>query len=284
MHKHAATPRDLRGRTVLLTGATQGMGLRLALLLAARGATLLLHGRDRQRLATATDEIRAQAPEVSVRTYRADLADLEQVSTLADAVLAAEPRLDVLVNNAAVGGGFDPTVRQTSRQGHELRFAVNHLAPYVLTRRLLPLLAASAPSRVVNVTSAGQMPIHFDDVMMERDYDGVHAYCRSKLALIMATFDLAAESAPHQVTVNALHPAHLMDTSMVRQSGFTPATSLDDGAQPTLRLIADPNLENTTGQYSDRYDDQPAHPQAYDSQARARLAALTTNLTAPFLA
>ncbi|MFD7498074.1 hypothetical protein ACFV8T_38070 [Streptomyces sp. NPDC059832] len=75
-----------------------------------------------------------------------------------------------------------------------------------------------------------------------------------------------------------------MDTSMVRQSGFTPAASFDDGAQPTLRLIADPNLENTTGQYFDRYDDQPAHPQAYDAQARARLAALTTNLTAPFLA
>ncbi|MEU6810520.1 SDR family NAD(P)-dependent oxidoreductase [Streptomyces sp. NPDC046831] len=284
MHEHAATPGDLRGKTVLLTGATQGMGLRLALLLAARGATLLLHGRDQQRLATATDEIRAQAPEVSVRTYRADLADLEQVSTLADAVLAAEPRLDVLVNNAAVGGGTDPTVRQTSRQGHELRFAVNHLAPYVLTRRLLPLLVASAPSRVVNVASAGQTPIRFDDVMLERDYDGVHAYCRSKLALIMATFDLAAESAPHRVTVNALHPAHLMDTSMVRRSGFTPATNPDDGAQPTLRLIADPNLESTTGQYFDRYDDQPAHPQAYDSQARARLAALTTNLTAPFLA
>ncbi|MFF4174201.1 SDR family NAD(P)-dependent oxidoreductase [Streptomyces sp. NPDC001744] len=284
MYQHRAAPGGLRGKTVLLTGATQGMGFRLAFLLAARGATLLLHGRDQQRLAAAAGAIRTQAPEASVRTYRADLADLEQVSTLADTVLSVEPRLDALVNNAAVGGGIDPTVRQTSRQGHELRFAVNHLAPYVLTRRLLPLLVASAPSRVVNVASAGQAPIRFDDVMLERDYDGVQAYCRSKLALLMATFDLAADSVPHEFTVNALHPAHLMDTSMVRQSGFAPAATLDEGARPTLRLIADPELDNTTGRYFDRYDDQLAHPQAYDAHARARLAALTTNLTAPFLA
>jgi NAD(P)-dependent dehydrogenase (short-subunit alcohol dehydrogenase family) len=260
------------------------MGRHLARLLAVRGATLLLHGRDQDRLAAVTDEIRQSAPDAPVRTYVADLADLEQVRRLADAVLGAEPQLDVLVNNAAVGGGSDPNLRETSRQGHELRFAVNHLAPYVLTRRLLPLLAASAPSRVVNVASMGQAPIDFDNVMLERDYEGVHAYCRSKLALIMATFDLASEGTQHKVTVNALHPAHLMDTSMVQHSGFTPAASLDDGARPTLRLIADPKAEGITGRYFDRYDDGPAHPQAYDAQARARLAALTAELTAPFTA
>ncbi|MCG7523460.1 SDR family NAD(P)-dependent oxidoreductase [Streptomyces sp. OfavH-34-F] len=284
MHEHTPVPADLHGKTVLLTGATQGMGRHLARLLAAHGATLLLHGRDRERLATVAEEIRKQAPDTAVRTYRADLADLEQVRTLADAVLAAEPRIDVLVNNAATGGGSDPTVRETSRQGHELRFAVNHLAPYVLTHRLLPLLAASAPARVVNVASAGQAPVDFDDVMLEVGYDGVHAYCRSKLALIMATFDLAAETAQHDVTINALHPAHLMDTPMVRQSGFTPAASPDDGAKPALRLITDPALRAVTGRYFDQFDEKPAHAQAYEAQARARLAALTTKLTAPFLA
>ncbi|MET7762797.1 SDR family NAD(P)-dependent oxidoreductase [Streptomyces sp. NPDC005393] len=284
MHEQTSVSDDLRGKTVLLTGATQGMGRHLARLLAARGATLLLHGRDRERLAAVADEVRQSAPDAPVRTYAADLADLEQVRTLADAVLAAEPRLDVLVNNAAVGGGSAPNVRETSSQGHELRFAVNHLAPYVLTRRLLPLLAASAPSRVVNVASMGQAPIDFDNVMLEHDYEGVHAYCRSKLALIMASFDLAAEVAQHKVTANVLHPAHLMDTYMLQQSGFTPAASLDDGAQPTLRLIVDPKAEGITGRYFDRFDDRPAHPQAYDAQARARLAALTTELTAPFTA
>jgi NAD(P)-dependent dehydrogenase (short-subunit alcohol dehydrogenase family) len=283
MREHTSVPDDLHGKTVLLTGATQGMGRHLARLLAVRGATLLLHGRDRNRLAAVADEIRQSTSCAPVRTYSADLADLEQVRTLADAVLAAEPQLDVLVNNAAVGGG-DPNVRETSRQGHELRFAVNHLAPYVLTRRLLPLLAASAPARVVNVASMGQAPIDFDNVMLEGDYEGVHAYGRSKLALVMASFDLADELTQHKITVNVLHPAHLMDTSMVQQSGFTPAASLNDGAQPTLRLIADPNLEGTTGRYFDRFDDRPAYPQAYDAQARTQLAALTKELTAPFTA
>ncbi|MEU6388107.1 SDR family NAD(P)-dependent oxidoreductase [Streptomyces sp. NPDC046939] len=284
MCAHISAPDDdLHGKTVLLTGATQGMGRHLARLLATRGATLLLHGRDRARLAEVAADIEARAPDSDVRTYQGDLADLEQVRTLADAVLAAEPRLDVLVNNAALGGGSDPSVRETSRQGHELRFAVNHLAPYVLTRRLLPLLTTSAPSRVVNVASAGQAPVDFDDVMLERAYDGVNAYCRSKLALIMATFDLAAESAPHKITVNALHPAHLMDTPMVRGSGFTPAASPDDGARAVSRLVADPALDAVTGRYFDQFEEDRAHAQAYDAGARARLAALTAELTAPFL-
>ncbi|MFJ6016644.1 SDR family NAD(P)-dependent oxidoreductase [Streptomyces sp. NPDC092952] len=267
----------------MLTGATQGMGRRLAHHLAARGAQLLLHGRARERLEAVADEVGARFPEAEVRLYRADFADLGQVRALADAVRAAEPRLDVLVNNAAVGGGVDPKVRETSHQGHELRFAVNHLAPYVLTRRLVPLLAASAPARVVNVASAGQAPVDLDDVMLEADYEGVRAYCRSKLALIMAGFDLSAGVARLGITVNALHPADLMDTPMVRQSGFAPAVSPDEGAGPVLRLVADPALDGVTGRYFDRFDERPAHTQAYDTRARARLAEITETLTGPYL-
>lgn len=273
-------PYALRGKTILLTGATQGMGRHLALALAANGATLLLHGRDRARLAAVASEARAVDPGPPVRTYLADLADLGQVRSLADRVLATESRLDVLVNNAAVGGGTDPSGREMSRQGHELRFAVNHLAPYLLTCRLVPLLTASAPARVVNVASIGQVPIDFDNVMLEREYDGVRAYCQSKLAMIMATFDLAADFANDKITVNALHPAHLMDTQMVRQSGFTPAACLDEGMRPTLRLIADPALESVTGSYFDQLAEAVAHAQAYDPIARARLAALTQRLCA----
>ncbi|MFE5046421.1 SDR family NAD(P)-dependent oxidoreductase [Streptomyces sp. NPDC056637] len=266
-------------RITLITGATQGLGRGIALDLAQRGDTLLLHGRDAGRLEAVTAEVRAAAPDATVRTYVADLSDLDQVRAMADRVRAAEPRLDALVNNAAAGGGAEPLRRELSAQGHELRFAVNHLAPYVLTRGLLPLLKASAPARVVNVASMGQERIDFDDVMLERDYEGLRAYCRSKLALIMATFELGAELEGTGVTVNALHPAHLMDTEGVRAYGFTPMTGIDEGVRPTVRLITDPEIGSTSGRYFDRFTDARAHEQAYDKEARRRLMALTDELT-----
>ncbi|WP_432167746.1 SDR family NAD(P)-dependent oxidoreductase [Streptomyces sp. bgisy031] len=266
-------------RITLITGATQGLGRGIALDLAARGDTLLLHGRDTGRLEAVVADVRAAAPDATVRTYLADLADLGQVRAMADRIRDAEPRLDALVNNAVAGGGAEPLRRELSAQGHELRFAVNHLAPYALIRGLLPLLEASAPARVVNVASMGQDRIDFDDVMLERDYEGLRAYCRSKLALIMATFELGAELEGTGVTVNALHPAHLMDTAGVRAYGLTPVTGIDEGVRPTVRLITDPELASTTGRYFDRFTDARAHEQAYDKEARRRLMALTDELT-----
>ncbi|MFI0711532.1 SDR family NAD(P)-dependent oxidoreductase [Streptomyces inhibens] len=265
-------------RTLLITGATQGLGRGIAHDLAARGHTVLLHGRDRTRLDAAAAELRAAAPDAVVRTYLADLADLDQVHAMAGRIRAAEPRLDGLVNNAVAGGSAEPLRRELSRQGHELRFAVNHLAPYTLTRDLLPLLTASAPARVVNVASIGQEAIDFDNVMLERDYEGLRAYCRSKLALIMATFELAAELDGTGVTVNTLHPAHLMDTNGVREYGLTPATGIDEGVRPTVRLLLDPDLDSTTGRYFDQFADTRAHDQAYDADARKRLMKLTRAL------
>ncbi|WKX72762.1 SDR family NAD(P)-dependent oxidoreductase [Streptomyces sp. XD-27] len=265
-------------RTTLITGATQGLGRGIALDLAARGGTLLLHGRDQARLDAVAAEVRAAAPDTEVRTYLADLSDLDQVHAMAAQVRAAEPRLDVLVNNAVAGGGAEPLRRELSRQGHELRFAVNHLAPYALTRGLLPLLTASAPARVVNVASIGQEAVDFDDVMLERGYEGLRAYCRSKLALITATFELAAELDGTGVTVNALHPAHLMDTDGVRAYGLTPLVGIDEGVRPTVRLATDPDLASTTGRYFDRFTDSRAHEQAYDAEARRRLMELTHRL------
>ncbi|WNI28172.1 SDR family NAD(P)-dependent oxidoreductase [Streptomyces sp. ITFR-6] len=244
-------------RTVIVTGATQGLGIHLARDLAGRGATLILHGRDRGRLDRAADEVRTvSAGRGEVRTCLADLSDPDQVRSMAAALREAEPRLDVLVNNAAAGGGADPLLREVSTQGHELRFAVNYLAPCLLIRELLPLLSASAPARVVQVASIGQSAVDFDDVMMERGYEGLEAYCRSKLAMIMSTFDLAAqETSGSGVTFNALRPAHLMDTRGVREYGFTPEVSVEEGVRPTVRLITDP-------------------------RARERLAALTRDLLA----
>ncbi|MFC9531653.1 SDR family NAD(P)-dependent oxidoreductase [Streptomyces sp. NPDC057717] len=266
-------------RITLITGATQGLGRGIALDLATRGDTLLLHGRDAGRLEAVVADVREAAPDATVRTYLADLSDLGQVRAMADRIRGAEPRLDALVNNAVAGGGAEPLRREVSAQGHELRFAVNHLAPYALIRGLLPLLTASAPARVVNVASMGQERIDFDDVMLERDYEGLRAYCRSKLALIMATFELGAELEGTGVTVNALHPAHLMDTEGVRAYGLTPVTGIDEGVRPTVRLITDPELGSTTGRYFDRFTDARAHEQAYDKEARRRLMALTDELT-----
>ncbi|WP_129306202.1 SDR family NAD(P)-dependent oxidoreductase [Streptomyces sp. L2] len=265
-------------RTTLITGSTQGMGRALALDLAPRGGTLLLHGRHPGRLAAVAAEARAAASGTTVRTYLADLADLDQVHAMADRINTVEPRLDGLINNAVVAGGAEPLRRELSRQGHELRFAVNHLAAHALTRDLLPLLTASAPARVVNVASMGQEAIDFDDVMLERGYEGLRAYFRSKLAMIMATFELAAELRGTGVTVNSLHPAHLMDTEAVRTSGLTPVTSTEEGVRPTVRLLLDPDLATVTGRYFDQFTVARAHDQAYDTEARRRLMRLTRGL------
>ncbi|MEV7566091.1 SDR family NAD(P)-dependent oxidoreductase [Streptomyces tanashiensis] len=264
--------------TTLITGVTHGMGRALALDLAARGGTLLLHGRKAERLEAVAAEARAAGPGTTVRTYLADLSDLDQVHAMAARIRAAEPHLDGLVHNAVAGGGSRPLVRELSAQGHELRFAVNHLAPYALTRALLPLLTASAPARVVNVASMGQEAVDLDDVMMERGYEGLRAYCRSKLAMIMATFELGAELEATGVTVNALHPAHLMDTPGVRAYGLTPVTSTEEGVRPTVRLLLDPEPATVTGRYFDRFTDARAHDQAYDPGVRERLMKLTHDL------
>src|SRR4051794_12747223 len=175
----------------MITGATDGLGRGLAERLGTEGAALLLHGRDGERLEAVAAAVRDAGNE-RVRTFRADFSSLEEVRALADEVQGATERLDVLVNNAGIGSGRpEGTERQQSRDGHELRFAVNYLAGFVLTVRLLPLLRSSAPARIVFVSSLGQAPIDFDDVMLLDSYDGTRAYSQSKLAQAMLANELA---------------------------------------------------------------------------------------------
>jgi NAD(P)-dependent dehydrogenase (short-subunit alcohol dehydrogenase family) len=263
-------------RTVLVTGATDGLGRALAASLAGAGDTVLIHGRDAERLEQALAETGA------ARAYRADLASLGEVRDLADEVAESEERLDVLVNNAGIGTTLPGDGRRVqSRDGHELRFAVNYLAPFLLTERLLPLLERSAPARIVNVSSAGQAPIDFDDVMLERDYDPGRAYAQSKLAQIMHTFDLAAGHDPGIITANALHPATYMPTKMVLHARGSSLSSLEEGEEATERLVVDPELRDVTGRYFNGLREAPAQPQAYDEDARRRLRALSLELTRP---
>jgi NAD(P)-dependent dehydrogenase (short-subunit alcohol dehydrogenase family) len=266
----------MNARTVLVTGATDGLGRGLARALVDAGATVLVHGRSPARIGAIVEELRRTAGSAErVRSYRADFASLAEVRDMASEVLAAEPRLDVLVNNAGIGttvpGGGE---RMVSADGYELRFAVNYLAGHMLTERLLELLTRSAPARVVNVSSAGQMPLDFDDLMLERGYDGVRAYCQSKLAQIMQAIDLSERFEPGQLTANALHPATYMPTKIVP----SPISTLEEGIDATFRLIADAALSEVSGRYFDGTRESAANPQAYDGDARARLAAASSEL------
>ena len=266
--------------TVLVTGATDGLGKAVSVELARAGATVLVHGRTPERAEEAVADIRAASGSTLLRTCAGDLASLAQVRSLAEDIAGREPRLDVLVNNAGIGtvgpGGGEE--RLESADGHELRFAVNYLAPFLLTSVLEPLLVRSAPARIVNVASAGQAPVDFDDVMLEDGYDGGRAYSQSKLAMVTWTFDLAERLAGRGVTANVLHPGTYMPTKMVLAAGVEPFDSLETGVRSTLRLIADPALDGVTGRYFDRLDEARARPQAYDPDARRRLRELSERL------
>jgi NAD(P)-dependent dehydrogenase (short-subunit alcohol dehydrogenase family) len=207
---------DMTGRTVLVTGATDGHGRALARALVESGATLLVHGRDESRIAAAVDELRGAAPDGdSVRSYRADLASLADVERMAAELIANEPR-----------------------------------------------------------SSAGQMPLDFDNLMFERGYDGVSAYCQSKLAQIMHAIDLSERFEPAQLTANALHPATYMPTKIVP----SPISSLEEGVEATFRLVAGKELEGVSGRYFNGKREARADGQAYDRDARARLAAVSREL------
>jgi NAD(P)-dependent dehydrogenase (short-subunit alcohol dehydrogenase family) len=271
--------RPLAEQTILITGATDGLGRALASALAKAGPTLLIHGRDEARGQATLAQIEAASGNDKLRWLRADLSSLGEVRELAQRVAKDCDRLDLLVNTAGIGTTLPGDGRRMeSREGHELRFAVNYLAGYLLTRSLLPLLKRSAPARVVNVSSAGQAPIDFDDVMLERHYDGVQAYCQSKLAQIMFTFDLADELDGQVVSATCLHPGTYMPTKMVRAAGVEPVTPLERGVDATQRLVADRELEGVTGVYFDGCRRAAPHRQANDPEARRRLRALSDRL------
>jgi NAD(P)-dependent dehydrogenase (short-subunit alcohol dehydrogenase family) len=199
------------------------------------------------------------------------------VRALAGHILSDHDRLDALVNNA----GVIVPQRTESEDGLELTFAVNYLSHYLLTRLLLPLLRG--PSRIVNVASAGQSPIEFDDIMLERGYDGMRAYTRSKLAQVIFTFELARRLGSTGVSANALHPASLMDTKMVLETfGYTRST-VREGAEATVRLVVSPELEGVTGRYYEGRREARANRQAYDAAARERLWTLSERLCEGFL-
>jgi len=266
-------------RIVVVTGATDGMGRAIARQLSAQGWIVIAHGRNEERLDALVRELRGAGG--TVFPYRADFASLAEVAALARELQSDFPRIDVLLNNAGVGWGADRTRREQSRDGYELRLAVNYLAPFALTNALLPMLREAPSARIVNVASIGQEPFDFDDPMFERRYDGARAYSRSKLALIASTFELAerlAASGIDNVTANALHPATLMPTTMVKQSFGHTLSTLEEGVTATLRLVEGAALDGVSGRYFDGLRPARAEAQAYDVEARRRLWELSERL------
>jgi NAD(P)-dependent dehydrogenase (short-subunit alcohol dehydrogenase family) len=267
-------------RTALVTGATDGVGRVVARELAKQGWRVLVHGRDRGRGEALVQEIEKAGG--SATFLAADLASLAEVRRLADEVRQQTDRLDLLINNAGIGTAGNAPGRQTSADGHELRFAVNYLAGFLLTHLLLPLLKAAAQekrgARIVNVASAGQQAIDFSDVMLTRGYSGGGAYRQSKLAQFLFTVDLAHELEGSGVIANALHPSTYMNTTMVRQSGTTPISTVEDGAAAILQLAISPALDGKSGLYFNVLREARADSQAYDAEARRRLRALSLKL------
>jgi NAD(P)-dependent dehydrogenase (short-subunit alcohol dehydrogenase family) len=261
-------------QTILVTGASDGLGKELARELAQRGATVFVHGRSEERVEAAIADIARTTGSGRLVPFLADLSSLAAVRHLAREVNAHSDGLDALVNNAGVA----VKQRTKSADGYEYTFAVNYLAAFLLTRLLIPALHRSAPARIVNVASIGQAPVNFDDVMLERGYNMDLAYAQSKLAMIAFTFELAARLRNQDVSATALHPATLMPTKLVFENVGRTVDSLEQGVAATLRLVIDPELEGVSGKYFDGLQEAAADPQAYDADARRRLWDLSERL------
>ena len=269
---------DVQGREIIMiTGSTGGLGREVALQLAGPGTHIIVHGRSIERGQEVVAELQARGS--TARFVGADLGSLAQVRGLAAQLAREYDRLDLLINNAGIGRGQENAPREVSADGHELVFAVNYLAPYVLAHALQPLLHRGAPARIVNVSSIAQQPIDFEDVMLTRGFTASRAYAQSKLALVMLTLDLAAELPADKITANALHPATLMDTAMVEKAGMQARSTVADGADAVMRLAVSPDLAGKTGLYYNQSNEARANAQAYDPDARARLRALSRQLT-----
>ena len=269
---------NMAGKTVLITGSTDGVGRYVAGALAKLGAELLIHGRDAPRAKSLIDDIAASG-HAPPTFYQADLSSLDSVRKLASTIASRHKRIDVFISNAGIGSMNDGPQRQVSADGYELRFAVNYLSGFLLAYLLLPLIKAAAPARIVNVASLGQHPIDFDDVMIVKNYSGSRAYAQSKLAQIMFTIDLANELEGTGVTVNSLHPATYMNTTMVRAGGITPISTVEEGGAAILHLATGDDVAGKSGLFFNGMNETRANPQAYDAEARRRLRRLSLELT-----
>jgi retinol dehydrogenase 14 len=276
------------GRTVLVTGGTGGIGRATALGLAAMGAHVAITGRDGARTESAAREVRT-AGSGQVDAFVADLSSQEEVRRLAADVLRRLSRVDVLVNN--VGGYWN--TRHLTADGLERTFAVNHLAPYLLTNLLLDRLTLNGPARIVTVASNAQAMgrIDFDDLQGERSYSGARAYNQSKLANVLFTYELARRLAGTSVTANALHPGVVSTAFGAEDPGrvqrlFVPflrpfMKTPAQGATTSVHLASAADLEHVNGRYFAHGRQRRSSRRSYDEAAARRLWQVSADLTGP---
>jgi NAD(P)-dependent dehydrogenase (short-subunit alcohol dehydrogenase family) len=271
---------SMSGKTCLVTGATSGIGLVTAAALAGLGAQVVITGRRAERIEEALRRIRSEDPNAAVEHLQADFADLAQVERLTDEFLARFERLDVLVNNA---GAYYNRRHATPYGEMERTLVVNHLAPFLFTQRLLDLLRASAPARIVNVASGAHIydSMNFDDLGFRRGYIGMKAYARSKLANILFTYELARRLQGSGVTANAVHPRQVATDiwrtnflligpllkGAIRLTGLTP----EQGADTLIYLAASPQVEGVSGKYFVRRKAVRSSPLSYNEEVARRL-------------
>ncbi|MET0933968.1 MAG: SDR family NAD(P)-dependent oxidoreductase [Mycetocola sp.] len=277
---------SMAGKTVLITGGTGGIGKATGIGLASLGARIGIVGRDATRAEAAAADIRAESGNPAVDVFAADMSSQADVRRLATQVLAAYPRLDVLVNN--VGGYWGH--RHTTVDGLEHTFAVNHLAPFLLTNLLLDRLKASSPARVVTVSSGAQAlgRIDFDDLQGERDYSGQRAYNQSKLANVLFTYELARRLAGTGVTATVLHPGVTRTNFGAEDQAkwFATMTKLGrpflkspaKGASTSIYLASSPDVDGVTGRYFANRRAKKSNKASYDTEAAARLWRVSADL------
>ena len=276
----------MNGKTVLVTGATNGIGKETALALAEMGAQVILVGRNAEMCARITAQINQQPGQARAEYLVADLSSQAQIRRLAAQFKDQYPRLDVLVNNA---GAYN-LKREMTADGIEITFALNHLNYFLLTNLLLDVIQASTPARIVNVSSAAHLTgkLDFDDLQNPRHYSSWTAYRNSKLANVYFTYELARRLEGSQVTANVLHPGFVASNFGKNGSGLLRpifniiqlfAISPKQGAQTSIYLASSPEVVGVTGKYFVEKKAVRSSTASYDQEAAQRLWDLSREMT-----
>ncbi len=260
-------------KTILITGATDGIGLETAKMLAEKGENLIIHGRNKEKLNNVKDILEKINSSIEIKSILADLSDLSQVKEMGEKILKDDNKIDVLINNAGI-----LVVKETkTKDGLETRFAVNTIAPYYLTKLLLPIIKEDG--RIINLSSAAQMPVDFEAVKQWKHMSHDEAYAQSKLGIIMWSMELAEEY-KNGPSILAVNPKSFLGSKMVKEAYKTEGHDVRIGADLLVRMSISKEFEGISGKYYDNdfgHFDNP-HPYALDKYNREELVKIMDNI------